>query len=378
MQKRDRLFRSSGVAIVAAVGLRAAYSVLYEEGPFALNGRPAWAFAFAFVVFAVAYALAPQDAETKATPRRLALIAIQSLTALAMVLLYPIFITVSLLVVVVWQVALVGGLRMALIVTAAQSVILTAFKCAGQSAGMTWIILVTSFGFQMFAIGAAQLLRNEMGARLELARANAELKAAQALLSETVALGERLRISRDLHDVLGHSLTTLTIQLDVATRLAEGPERAHLATARQIAAELLDQVRSVVSRFRDQPIDLRPALTALAENTGNLNVRLVIPDDLCNVDSARADAIVRCVQELVTNTLRHADARELVIELRQSGDDIVVSAADDGHGGDILEGRGLTGMRERFEALGGAISITSRLGEGVRVLARMPLAESSR
>ena len=168
-------------------------------------------------------------------------------------------------------------------------------------------------------------------------------------------------------------MTTLTIQLDVASRLVSGQAGEHVRCAREVAGNLLTEVRSVVSRIRVEPVDLRVALQALADSAAGLEVQLVLPENLPAMDAARADAIVRCVQESVTNTLRHAQARELVIELQCAPDgSIAIRTHDDGQGGPIVEGSGITGMRERFELLGGSLSVVGTPGKGLEISGALP------
>jgi signal transduction histidine kinase len=198
-------------------------------------------------------------------------------------------------------------------------------------------------------------------------------------LGESARTAERLRIARDLHDVMGHTLTTLTIHLDVASRMTTGTAAEHLACARIASAELLDQVRAVVGRFRSMPpTNLRAALEKLAESArGVLDVRLQIPSDLAVSDPARAETVIRCVQEVITNAMRHAQARELIIDVRNASTGISIKARDDGRGGDFATGSGLAGMRERFEMLGGSLAIRSAAGEGFSVEGNLPMATGS-
>jgi signal transduction histidine kinase len=201
----------------------------------------------------------------------------------------------------------------------------------------------------------------------------AELRATQAVVTESARMTERLRISRDLHDILGHTLTTLTIQLDVASRLVSGQASEHVRIAREVAGNLLTEVRSVVSRIGVEPVDLRSALRALADGAAGLEVQLALPENLPAMNAARADAIVRCVQESVTNTLRHAHARTLTIELTCALDgSVTIRTRDDGKGGPITEGSGLTGMRERFEVLGGSLSVAGTPGKGLEISGALP------
>jgi len=301
------------------------------------------------------------------------LLFLQGASALYLVWLYPSFLVTTLLVVVAWQIAWSTTLRRALGAVAALAGALAAIKCTEQADGMSLLVLVSTCGFALFAVSAAHLARCEASARESLMKVNAELRATHALLAESTRMAERLRISRDLHDVLGHNLTSMAVHLDVASRLAQGPCVEHVRCARQVAGNLLGQVRDVVGQIRVPPVDLRETLQRLTAGLAGLHVSLRIPDDLTAIDPARADAVLRCAQELITNTLRHAQAHELVIEIQQSPDGcLFIAARDDGLGGEIIEGYGLAGMRERFRSLGGELSITSAPGRGFSIEGHLP------
>lgn len=372
-RRRRTLVRLGCLLMVAAAGAWAAYAVAFE--PEKAAGDRAWTVSWfaAYAAFVGAYLVAELDGAAGPTRRRGLMLAVQALLALYMVWLYPSFLVTSLVVVVAWQIASAASLRTALAATAAVTAAMVAMKCVDQTDGMSLVVLLSSCGFQLFAVSAAHLARSEAAAREDLARTNAELLATQTLLTESARMSERLQISRDLHDVLGHNLTSLAIHLDVAARMSEGQAAQHVGCARDVAGALLDQVRDVVGRVRVQPVHLRNTLVTLTEGVAGLKVRLDLPDDLSAMDPARADAILRCVQELITNALRHADATSLAIELRQGLDGAVtVSAQDDGRGGPIVEGLGLAGMRERFEALGGSLTFAAEPGRGFRLRGAMP------
>ena len=372
---RHKLLRYACVAIVAGAAFRAVYAVLYEPAHLATTSYWAVKWTVTYAAFVVAYWLMPGDGSITMTPWRASLLTVQTIAGLLLVWLYPNFVVAFLMIVVVWQLALLLDFRRALTLTVAQVVGLAAIQCAGQTGAMTVLVAVVCGGLQLFAFCAAQLARGEITARDELARTNAELRTAQTLLNESARLGERLRIARDLHDVMGHTLTTLAIHLDVACKLTSGPAAEHVAHARTAAGELLDQVRSVVSRFRVEPLDLRATLETLAAGAEGLQVHLRLPPDIAVTDPARAEAIVRCVQEVITNTMRHARARELVIELRNENGGLAITARDDGRGGEFTPGNGLGGMRERFENLGGSLAISSPAGAGFMIKGTLPLAE---
>jgi signal transduction histidine kinase len=365
------LVRVGCILMIAAAGMRAVFTAWFELDRFGLPPHWPLQWSIGYVAFVGAYAL---SLRTRIDAREhVALLILQSLTALYLVWLYPNFLVTALLVVVAWQIAWSTTLRKAIAAVLTLAAVLAAMKCVDQVDGMSLLVLTSTCGFMLFAVSAAHLARSEASARQDLAKANAELRATHALLANNARMAERLRISRDLHDVLGHNLTSLTVHLDVADRLARGASVQHVRCARTIAGTLLDEVRGVVSQVRVQPVDLRTTLQSLTEGLPGLRVGLTIPDELTALDPARADAILRCVQELITNTLRHAHAQELAIEIRQSVDGALwIAARDDGRGGEVIEGHGLAGMRERFEALGGTLSIACAPGRGFSVQGQIP------
>jgi signal transduction histidine kinase len=373
---RDKHLWLAFLLMVVAIGLYAAYAGLFE--PKLFQDSPHWAaeWAAGYILFVVAFLLATQSNTTHNRRILIASLGTQSVTALFLVWLYPSFIVTCLLVVVAWQIAWTASLRTTLVAAGLQAVVLAVMKCTTESSSsFPFLILIVAIGFQAFAISAARLARSEARAHDELARVNRELRAAQALMTENARMSERLSISRDLHDILGHSLTTLTIHLDVAGRLASGQAAEHVQCAREVAGALLAEVRTIVNRVRVDSVDLRATLLALTEGAVGLEVELSLPEDLWDLDPARADAIVRCVQEAITNTLRHAQAKRLVIELEQAMDgSIRIGIRDDGRGGRFVEGGGLAGMRERFGSLGGELSIASGAGQGFSIHGAIPAA----
>jgi signal transduction histidine kinase len=378
LRRRDRYFSLACLLMVLAIGIYAAYAGLFE--PKLFQHSPHWAAEWmaGYVVFVAAYLVATRSDIERNRHMLIASLALQSATALFLVWLYPSFIVTCLVVVVAWQIAWIASLRTALAAAALQAAALAVMKCTSESSStFPFLILIVAIGFQVFAISAAQLARSEARAHDELARLNTELRAAQALLAENVRMTERLRISRDLHDILGHSLTILTIHLDVAGRLAGDQAAEHVRCARDVAGALLAEVRSVVNRVRVDPVDLRATLLGLTEGAVGLDVELSLPEDLWALDPPRADAIVRCVQEVITNTLRHAQAKTLVIALEQAADgSVCITTRDDGRGGRFVEGGGLSGMRERFGSLGGDLTITSLPGQGFSIRGAIPAADA--
>ncbi len=229
-------------------------------------------------------------------------------------------------------------------------------------------------GFQAFALGIALLAEREARGRRELARLHAELQGAQVLLAAREREGERLRIARELHDSLGHHLTALSLNLEAAAHtLPQGPGVEHVRRAQSVARTLLSEVREVVSTLRERPLPLGPSLRELVRDVPGLAVHLQAPEALTLEAPEAAASLFRCVQEVITNTLRHASARNLWIDVTPDGGGVRVHARDDGRGSSTLRpGAGLTGMRERFAALGGRVELRASAGRGLELEAWLP------
>lgn len=218
-------------------------------------------------------------------------------------------------------------------------------------------------------LSSATLIR-EQRLRRELSQAHLDLRAASALLSESARTAERLRISRDLHDLIGHQLTVLTLELEAARHREGEQAREHVDRANQVARDLLSDVRHTVSELRTASSDLTEALRQVVRDLPDLEVTVDVDPDV-QVDEEQAAALVRAVQEIATNTLRHADARELWIEVAARASGVVLTAVDDGRGyRELVPGNGLSGLTERFEALGGGVEFDG--ADGFRVVARVP------
>jgi signal transduction histidine kinase len=235
------------------------------------------------------------------------------------------------------------------------------------------VLAVLIYGsFQVFAAVVVRTARREGEARGELALAHAELHAAAARLEASSRDAERLRISRDLHDVMGHKLTALTLELEVTGHLVDGDGAEHADRALAIARDLLGDVRAAVGQLRASRHDLEPMLRSLTEDIPGLNISLRVVE-AGPVEAEQAQVVLRCVQEAITNTLRHAGAEHLDVVVVADASGLRIEARDDGHGVDaIVAGNGLTGMRERFEALGGTLQLGSGSGGGFLIAGQLP------
>lgn len=346
------------------------------------GGWPAVVFFTAFAIFGAGLVLFLECRPFFARLGRYAspaTIAVQSLAGLTMVYISGTGTAAATLVVVAAEAPYVLSSRAAGIVVAMNTIALGAIYAVASSWAEAVAAAVSLGGFQLFALATSYLALRERAASEDLARTNAELLATRSLLEDNTRATERVRIARDLHDTLGHHLTALSLQLDVASRLASEPAASHVEEAHAIAKLLLSDVREVVSQMRDSSrLDLADAVRALAGGAGTLAIHLDMPESVAVEDAAQAHALVRCVQEIITNAGRHAAARNLWIAIERRPDGIALHARDDGRGaGEVTWGNGLTGMRERFEEHAGRVEVMTRLGHGFEVHGFMPRAEGA-
>jgi len=226
----------------------------------------------------------------------------------------------------------------------------------------------------MFAFVSSVVVLRQNAARDELRRVNSELQATQTLLAENTRIAERVRIARELHDLVGHHLTALTLNLEVVTHLVDGKVLEHVQQAHSLARLLLADVREVVSDMRrDDLVDLAEALHTLIGGVPKPRIHLDLPSEQVKTEPERALVLLRCVQEMITNSVRHAQAGNLWIRLSMTRDGLAMSARDDGIGADkVAVGNGLSGMAERLKQLGGKLEIESEPGAGFALHAWLP------
>jgi two-component system sensor histidine kinase DesK len=209
--------------------------------------------------------------------------------------------------------------------------------------------------------GAMASLGNLLSADLQ--RRNRQLLETQDEVRALSAVAERERIARDLHDLLGHTLTLVAVKADLATRLAErDPDaaRREMQAVAQVAREALSQVRDAVTGMTGLTFagELERAKSMLS--AASVDVSINTPADLA--DPKREAVLAMALREAVTNVIRHADAKSCSIDLQ---------VADDGRGGDFEEGSGLRGMRARLFAAGGALEVHAS-SSGALLTATLP------
>ena len=360
---------STGWLAVATVGVGAVLASASRDDSVRPETVAWWAL---YVAYAVAFWLS--DRSGPAGLRSALALSVLVGAGTGMLLLEPAMGWTSILLVVTAVVAAFDFDRSVVVVVVMAQTVATAVSAvlADQSSSSVVITTLAYGTFQAFAAIVVTVARREADARQELALAHAELRATTKLLETTSRNAERMRISRDLHDTLGHRLTALALALEVASHQTDGPARDQVGQARSIAKELLSDVRRTVGALREPPQALTPALEELAATLPGLEVQLSVQETV-PADPERSLAVIRCVQELATNALRHGNATRLTVSVVNDEEGLRVSAADDGRGTPTVRlGNGLTGMRERFDELGGSVAFASGPGAGFRLDARVP------
>ena len=245
------------------------------------------------------------------------------------------------------------------------------FHWGGSSLMLTITGSITLGLFHLFAVIATHRAKREQELREETAALNRELLATRELLTEHSRQAERLRIARDLHDLLGHHLTAQILQLEVATHLTDGQGRQKVEQALALGKLLLSDLRTAVSELReDEPFNFIDAMHKLINGvpgiTVDLNLRSV-PDD-----TQVAETLLRCTREALTNVLRHSAANRCFIDFHADDTCYHLLINDNGtHQGTITPGNGLKGIKERIEEAGGCVAWANDQGFSLHI--RLPV-----
>jgi signal transduction histidine kinase len=235
----------------------------------------------------------------------------------------------------------------------------------------------------LIVMGIGEGIRTRRERFTEYSRRVAERK-------QTEVQVERVRIARELHDVLAHSLSQINVQAGVGLHLMDQqPEKAKeaLASIKETSKTALDEVRSVLGILRAEggadptaPLVPEPDLSrlpGLVSSVSGEGIEVELVDNLATVPSAATQfALYRIAQESLTNVLRHARATKATVHLREEARTYILSITDDGVGATTAQhdsgGRGLLGMHERAELLGGTLEAGPLPYRGFRVTARIP------
>ncbi|HEX2678290.1 MAG TPA: sensor histidine kinase, partial [Polyangiales bacterium] len=378
-----QLLRYAGLFTWAVVGIPLAYFPLADAGQAAGVSPDLVGSTLAYLVFGVAYWLVTRELGAR-RPRKfdIALLGVLTIAAIAFSRLTGTGLGSILLMlvsgVIPWLMPL--GMGVAWLILMHVPLVSVFLELEGWTPVVAVLQAIMYVGYSSFTFITGLVARQQASAREEQRRLNSELRATRALLAESSRMSERLRISRELHDLLGHHLTALSLNLEVAGHLTEGKAQEHVRQSHTLAKLLLTDVREAVSEMREERgIDLTNAMRVLAEGVPALDVHLELPDLLEVEDPEVAQVLLRCAQEIITNTVRHAGARNLWLTFERSADrQMAIHARDDGQGAsELRQGNGLTGMRERLAQFGGRVDIVTGKGRGFALDALLPLEGTS-
>lgn len=329
-----------------------------------------------FVLFIVAFSFATSDERLPGEPRsRFLLLALQLGCVYGLFWLLPFnFIAVL---ITMWCA------QLPYFVTVRTSIIIALVVCLPQALifqfhwghSGAWLTALLFWAFHLFAILMMASQLRESRARQREEATNRELRATQALLSEANKQQERTRIARNIHDLLGHHLTALTIQLQVAERKSEGEVKGLLQQSQSIAKLLLADVREAVTEIRSaSALPLQKVLQELVYEVPGKRVAFSIPDGFHVRQMEVADAVLRIIQEGITNFMRHSNGDTLKVCVQQVADELVIELQDNGHVNvAITPSNGLRGMQERVAQLGGTFMLTTE--SGLRIAVHLPMEE---
>jgi signal transduction histidine kinase len=251
--------------------------------------------------------------------------------------------------------------------------------------GPTWhpfrVAATTALLAACFGIGAVVRVRRERAAAYRADAARRRQGAEER---------ERMRIARELHDVIGHALSQINVQASVGLHLMDrDPEQARTAleSVKATSKTALEEIRSVLGVIRregDAPLAPQAELAELPRLVtgltapGRLDARLIDRLDGAAPGRAVQFAAYRIAQEALTNVVRHAEASHAVVAVERLGDDLLLTVDDDGRGlQGTGEGSGILGMRERAALLGGTVEVDRSPRGGTRVTARLPWGASA-
>ncbi|MDB6163976.1 MAG: two-component sensor histidine kinase [Xanthomonadaceae bacterium] len=240
-----------------------------------------------------------------------------------------------------------------------------------------FLAVASRVGYPWQALVWVPVMTMILGIVITIERVNHEKDAALKLSHDEVrrlaGLAERERIGRDLHDLLGHTLSLVALKSELAGKLVTSDPvaaRREIHEVTKVAREALTQVRSAVTGIRAAGLAAELASARLLLETDAIAfVYTIVPVLL---PPAQEAVFAMTLREAVTNIQRHARARSAQVVLQVDGRDVLLRIVDDGRGGAIAPGNGLCGMRERIEALGGRLRIDSGR-QGTCVEARLPL-----
>lgn len=224
--------------------------------------------------------------------------------------------------------------------------------------------------FQLFSLLIGHFALQANKARNALAEINAEMLATRSLLESSARDRERLRVSRELHDTAGHTLTALKLNLRQLRNRSHPEDRDALSDCLNLSSDLLEDIRHLVGDLRElAPLDLNRALSELTRPFPAPEFVIDVASDVVIEDLAIAENLLAVARESITNVVRHSHASRCVISVQTDQGRICLTVEDNGVGTGGVEGYGISGMRERVINAQGELVITANAPTGTRISA---------
>ncbi|MGH8272486.1 MAG: sensor histidine kinase, partial [Gammaproteobacteria bacterium] len=255
---------------------------------------------------------------------------------------------------VIYGVALFGFVLMP------RPALLAITACLALMAAEGWLLHVP-LAYWAYILTIAAIIGGANVSAGSQSRSNAKLRRAQEEIEHLAKVAERERIARDMHDVLGHTLSVIILKSELASKLIpQRPDRARteISEVEQIAREALAEVRHAIRGYRSGSLAEEFAHARSTLETAGIHVECgarEISPGAVKLSPAQETVLALVTREAVTNIVRHSDAKNCRIDFEQNGGSYRIVIEDDGRGGTLVEGNGLRGIRERVEALEGTI-----------------------
>ncbi|WP_161882914.1 sensor histidine kinase [Deinococcus alpinitundrae] len=279
------------------------------------------------------------------------------------------FTALSLQVISAMVVATVVSSRWAVAWTVLQSLALAWANAWGVPLVYKMLLYPSYTLMQLFSVYLMKILLRERAQRLAMVRLNQELEEAQSAVAAASQASERHRIARDLHDTLGHNLTALGLELEFAYQVSSGRVREAVERAQNVNQQLLSEVRQTVNAIREPPSLTPPTFQRLEDQMRQLGHQLPavqlhfeceasLRETWAPLGEASREILLKCAREALTNAVRHANASEVQMRLSSQPSGVclrIENVARPSSG--AREGHGLSGMRERLEAVGGHLRV---------------------
>jgi two-component system, NarL family, sensor histidine kinase DesK len=242
-------------------------------------------------------------------------------------------------------------------------------------AALQWWLFHLSGWFLFYAGGLSMVVGASNVYFAQRNRANERLRKANEEIEHLAKVAERERIARDLHDVLGHTLSVIILKSELAGKLIDrDPQRAkaEIADVEQTSRVALADVRSTIRGYRAHSLEAELKQAKATLETAGVTAKTESQE--VRLTTAQESVVALVVREAVTNVVRHAGARNCLLRLAPENGNCRIEIQDDGRGGGTVEGNGLRGMRERIEALGGTLARDS--SAGTRLSIQFPLTQT--